>query len=644
MKLLAWILLILGASPAFATTWYVRPDGGTRYSTYFPTGQCNGTADASYASTGGTGVNQNCAYNDARFLWTDGEYTTNPAAGYPAWGWVGAGGDTYLLRGSIGTGVSYRVGWSNNSSAYDSTLGLRTGIQGDPFSSGAPVPYSGTAGQHTRILGENYANCHSASAKTQLHGGYGVNTVLPLTGTAYVDVACLDITDFSACGLGGQNYTCNKNIGSLDDYAQDGVAWDQFTTNHTMTDVYIHGLAHNGAHGPLGGGSVLSYFEVWGAAETGVDMDNGSQGTGSLLVQHYKIMWTGCAEEYPIVDAVPYQDCTDDNSGGQGDAFGTATTAPSGAWHVTFDQGEVGYNTQDGIDSLHLTGASSSMTVTRTLAYGNMGNQVKVGGANGTLQNSLIVSNCNAMRQAIPGTPSGYNSRLSDFCRAGDEGNLFTIGPNSILTIDDNTFYGANNVLLELKCDSTNGPCDSTSLIDFRNNVTVGFAATAANGYAGTQITNTLTAPINNDTGSSGTGVYVNPFTNTGSFYSNNVTFNGKSSFVVPQPGETNALSTDPQLTDETYHLYGYGNMTPASGSSPVVGSGVAISGITVDYSGLTRPNPPSRGAYDNPFGTGFTYVNGLSNQNFAATMMQSIMNQTVGANTLNGISNQGVH
>ncbi len=53
------------------TTWYVRPDGGTRYSSNVTAGQCDGMADAPYS---GSGVNQHCAFNDVRMLYTDGSY------------------------------------------------------------------------------------------------------------------------------------------------------------------------------------------------------------------------------------------------------------------------------------------------------------------------------------------------------------------------------------------------------------------------------------------------------------------------------------------------------------------------------------------------------------------------------------------
>ena len=48
------------------------------------------------------------------------------------------------------------------------------------------------------------------------------------------------------------------------------------------------------------------------------------------------------------------------------------------------------------------------MTITRTLAYGNMGQQIKIGGNSGAAINNLIVTNCNALRREIPGVPVGY--------------------------------------------------------------------------------------------------------------------------------------------------------------------------------------------------------------------------------------------
>jgi Chitobiase/beta-hexosaminidase C-terminal domain len=64
-------------------TWYVNGAGGTRYSVNQTQGQCNGMYPDPYP---GSGVNQNCAFNDIRYLWTDGSYTADSNIGAPAWG------------------------------------------------------------------------------------------------------------------------------------------------------------------------------------------------------------------------------------------------------------------------------------------------------------------------------------------------------------------------------------------------------------------------------------------------------------------------------------------------------------------------------------------------------------------------------
>jgi hypothetical protein len=79
------------------TTWYIRTDGGTRYSANVTTGQCDGKADSAYP---GTGTNQHCAFNDFRYLWDDNSGAVGSGA------WVIAGGDT--LTAASG-GISLRA-------------------------------------------------------------------------------------------------------------------------------------------------------------------------------------------------------------------------------------------------------------------------------------------------------------------------------------------------------------------------------------------------------------------------------------------------------------------------------------------------------------------------------------------------------
>jgi hypothetical protein len=494
-------------------------------------------ADAPYP---GSGVNKHCAFNDVRDLWSDGSYTYGKE--FPGWGWIGSGGDMYIIRGSIGTGVTWRVGW-NSASTYCGPTGC-WGITGDPHASGAPPPPSGTAAQHTRILGENYASCHSASAKTQLHGGWGVSNVLNLSGSSYVDVACLDITDFSACGRATQTVGCD----STQDWAQNGIAFQNTSTHDTLTDVHIHGLATNGISGPTGDGVVMDYVDVLGNASSGWNADNGdgTTGKGSLLVRHYNISWNGCAEEYPIVHPLPYGDCTDQDHGGYGDGFGTTSkdSDPPG-WQVHFDQGTTSFNTQDGLDALHISGKGSSMTVTNSLAFSNMGQQIKVGGAAPIMTGNLVVGNCRAMSGPIPGTPPGYNAKLDLFCRAGDTAILIIVPADQPAIFQNNIIYSANRIALEVEYP---GNASSASSIKYDNNIFIGFPNSEGE----------LPTPIYSNTD-------LKMFTNSGASFSNNTTYHAKSSWRCPATrlNEVGGSCGDPGLKDETWHAYGYGDVTP---------------------------------------------------------------------------------
>lgn len=555
MRAFSMAIVMLNAHSLFAATWYVRPDGGTRYSTNVKTGQCDGKADSAYP---GSGTNRHCAFNDVRFLWSDASYTYGKE--FPGWGWIGTGGDTYLIRGTIENKVSYRVG-ANSRTKYCDSTGC-WGVAGYTWGSGAPPPPSGTPESHTRILGENYASCRTASAKTRLQGGWNLGAVLNLDGASYVDVACLDITDFSACGRAAQKLKCDES----GDWAANGIAFSNQSTHDTVTDVRIHGMASNGIMGPTGDGVLLDHVDLVGNAGSGWDADpgNGTTGKGSLLVRNFNISWNGCAEEYPVTEQLPYSDCTDQEAGGYGDGFGTTTkdSDPPG-WQVQFDQGTVSYNTQDGLDALHIGGTGSSMTVTHVLAFGNMGQQIKVGGATATITDSVIVGNCRALSEKIPGTPPGYNARLSIFCRAGDTAVLISVPNAQPAVFQRNVIYSANQIALEIAYPGDPGP---KAAIHYDNNVFLGFKNQRGE----------YPTPIYGDTD-------LKMFTNPGSSFSHNTTFHANRSWECPAKAlhETDASCEDPHLKDETWHPYGYPDTNPgatATGRSGGQTSDTAVS------------------------------------------------------------------
>jgi hypothetical protein len=165
--------------PPGTTVWYVRPDGGSRYSANATDGQCDGLADVAYP---GSGTNQHCAFGDYRYLYSDKSYNNSA--------WVIAGGDAVVLRGG-----PWRVGSDMTGSVPGGAF--CAGIGND--CSSPPIP-SGTTGKPTRIYGENYGSC---SARTQIFGSRGVGAIFTLNGSSYVDLDCLELTDHAQCSQTG---------------------------------------------------------------------------------------------------------------------------------------------------------------------------------------------------------------------------------------------------------------------------------------------------------------------------------------------------------------------------------------------------------------------------------------------------------
>jgi hypothetical protein len=470
-----------------------------------------------------------------------------------------------------------------------------------------------------------------------------------LSNSDYVDFACFDLTDFA------------DNINTAD-FTKNGVVISPPSHDLTFTDIRIHGIKDNGILGTTGGNLTMTDVQLMGNGNAGWDADQGqgTTGWGNTNVTNFQIEASGCYEEYPIVDAFPYRGCGDDLSGIYSDGFGTTSVnSPVPGWTLKFDQGIADYNTQDGIDCLHTAGDGSSCSVTRTLAYGNMGQQIKIGGG-GTVANNVINGNCAAMNQAIPGFPAGtaitswsissnvasfvtaaqtlaagnlvtlnnfptstffngvhklavsatgltsttfqvpfthangsgtetgvfttWNGGLSSFCRAANTAVVIEIPPATTSYFENNTIYSSGNVAVEIEPydELQGGQWVGTEGFRYKNNVSLDFSTAT---------------PIFNQSQSDHD---LAPLTNAGGAWTNNATYQPKSGWACPATGESNAICVNPGLIDETYHSYGYGNVAPASGSSAVVGAGTTISGITLDFAGVTRSlTAPTIGAYE---------------------------------------------
>lgn len=566
MKVVLFTLLLLLPLPAVATTWYVRPDGGTLFTPGNP-GQCDGKTDAAYP---GHGKNQHCAVSDPRYL-----YSVGTGAAYS---WVIAGGDTVLLRGGpwrIGQNTSASCGpFSNNCSSDGAAI---------------PPPPAGTASQPTSFLGENYANC---SKKTQLYGGYTVNQVFDLRGSNHVRLACLELTDHSQCTtLGvGKPVACNRDI--IDDYAKNGILTNQSTHDITLTDLDIHGFRDNGIIGAVGGTVAATRVRIAFNGQAGWNFDDGVQTksvNGQMNWSYVSIEGNGCIEEYPITHGFPAAYCYDDSNGGYGDGVGTPDTQIS----FSIDHSTVRYNTQDGLDLLHTSG--SNITVSESSFYANMGQQLKLGPmASTSVTNSLFLTNCKRMSADIPGAPSGWNAGLSDFCRAQAGVAMVQRGDNvggGSYIWQNNDFVGyAGDAMFEISsCTDSfvskpTTDCNTPNIV-FQNNLLVGYPYVIASYHYGDL------PPTGTD------GNNAVHFRTIG----HNIYYNMRSC-----PAETASVCTDPHLAGEPAFTTGVPipetsfdsvNFALTSASTNAIGKGLSLSSITADYNGAARTTPTTIGA-----------------------------------------------
>ena len=584
-----WLLVVmLGALPLFAKTWYVRPDGGTRYSNKVSSGQCDGKTDAAY---GGKGTNQHCAFNDFRYLWDDNSGAVGAGA------WVIAGGDTVIVRGCTALAGQQnpdnphcRIGWDHSTgSGPDSSWCYAVGSY---TCFNPPIP-SGTSSQHTRILGQNYASCNTggatnpklyASNLTQIFAGFS-SSGLNLDNTSYVDVQCLEITSHNgACTrLGAPAYPrgCSSSQ-PLDDYAVQGILTNNATSNITMQDVYIHGFTSSGLFGPIGGPITMTRMFVGFNAFSGWNFDDGHStpdAPGSSITANHVIMeGNGCQEQYPIVNAFPAMVCYDTNSAGFGDSWsGQNTTLDS---FICNDCQNL-YNTKDGFIGPHTV--ITNLTITNSISMGNMGQQWKWGGGDVpttvNFTNNLTIGNCSRMSASLPGAPPTYNKYLTGFCRAAGDVFAFVTPKNSHLLIAHNTVVAYSATVFDLACKPTN-TCGST-LFNFTNNIFLGYYLK----------------------GAQPPGLFYTEDRSIKVAASHNVLFGNRSGSRSYCRDEN--ICSDPRLVNQPSQQ-GWANPTfldnfnfhPTSGS-PANRHGVAVSGVTTDHYGRARPNPPSIGAIE---------------------------------------------
>ena len=551
--------------PLSAETWFVRPDGGTRYSTRVKTGQCDGKADAPYR---GKGTNQHCAFKDYRYLWDDQSYNNDE--------WVIAGGDTVILRGG-----PWRVGWdaaTGKGAGYTWCLG-----GGTTGCSNATIP-SGTPEHHTRILGENYANCTAGgvtdrSKLTQIFGGFGIITPVNLSGAQYVDVECVEITRHSQCvifGIPAYPSPCNRST-PLDDFDSDGIHTDAKTHHLYMQDLWIHGHTGRGIKGPIGGEVSCLRCDIAYNGAAGWDFDDGNStpSHGLWKFSYSTIEWSGCNQAYPGNGAIS---CSGQSNGGYGDGVGTP---PGMCLAAIIDHSSFMYNTQDGVDLGHADTGACPMTITNSLAVGNSGGAFKWGANENpaVFTNNVVIANCMRLSAPMTGQPPSYNAHLGDFCRAEDavpfnlrQGGSVFFANNTIVTYAPSTF--------DIDCWEDHG-CSNSTLI-YKNNIVLAYD-------------NPGTYNLGGKPGGPGGLFFQKPI---GHVVRSNNLYYGIRGFRCGV-GFQNEKCDSPKFVDQprftkeqdldnfNVHL---------SPSSPALGAGANLPEVKIDYEGKPRP---SSGNYD---------------------------------------------
>jgi hypothetical protein len=403
------------ASSALAATYHVRADGGDAT-------QCTGLADAAYP---GSGTSQACAWKHP--------FVALPPGKTPRI----AGGDTLVVGPGnymMGIGAPDTAGCSASSS-YDCHM--------------PSIPSGPSTTQPTRILGKGFdAGC---KAPPQLWGTERAYTVFNLRGSNNVEVGCFEVTDRHACIRG---HGAGNSCPSTGTWARAGLI-AQDSANVKLTDLNIHGLADKGIHAGRLRDWTMTRVTLRANGWIGWDGDIGagkSSNTGNIVFREAEIAWNGCAEKYPSNEIFA---CWGQQTGGYGDGLGTHET--QGHW--LFEDSLIHHNTSDGIDLLYMADGGS-VTIRRTWAEGNAGNQLKTKG-NARIENSVVVGNCAYF-------DGKFAMKKGDNCRA--QGNAVSVGlfANSTVELVNNTISSQGDCAV-VSHGGSNG-----AKLNFHNNVLIG--------------------------------------------------------------------------------------------------------------------------------------------------------------------------
>jgi hypothetical protein len=558
---LPFLLLIPALDASGQTTYHVRPDGGDRT-------QCNGLANAPYP---GSGTQQNCAWRHPFFALD--------ASG----NWMLRGGDTLLIhRGS------YRMGYGEGDLPEDMCH------QNYPWDCHLPpLPSGPDQSRPTRILGEGWdSGCPSPP---ELWGSGRASWILDLRGTSNAVIACLEITDHSSCFLGPtpspdsplppvclQDNCPRDNFPNGDfDYADEGIRASD-SSNVTLQDLNIHGLAETG----IRAGRISNWTVVrvriaanGGAGWNGDLGEEDSSYSGTHMWHNLTVEWNGCPESYPGREP---QNCwAQEICGGYGDGVGLNRSGG----HFIIEDSVFRYNTSDGLDLLYVGVGhpDSSVEIYRTAAYGNAGNQLKVGGSS-RLLNCFAWGNCaffygKPFAQRMGGMDSGNH------CRAGGAALSISLPRGRASYIVNNTVASQGWACAELQPNNLDfhdqPPPDGTERVYLFNNI-----------FKGYQVAYLDFERLSDFIGDGDPYHFTRADTDDYNLIHNCFVYDTVP--LGPHIIRSDPLFANDDITDLDAHL---------QGGSPAIGQGMPIGSLGGlvpgdDIEGLTRSDPPDLGAY----------------------------------------------
>jgi hypothetical protein len=203
------------------------------------------------------------------------------------------------------------------------------------------------------------------------------------------------------------------------------------------------------------------------------DIGEDSSYSGTIRWTGLTVEWNGCPETYPGLQ--PDHCCGQETCGGYGDGVGMARSG--GHWII--EDSVFRHNVSDGLDLLYVgvDHPDSLVELRRCSAYGNAGNQMKIGGRS-RIVNCLAVGNCAFFYQKPFGQEMGpLNS--GDHCRAGGAALSINLPRGLDSYVVNSTLAGQGWATVEAQCNNCDFPdqpaCDGTERTYLQNSIFRGY-------------------------------------------------------------------------------------------------------------------------------------------------------------------------